>query len=271
MDLELSNKRALITGSNSGIGAGVAEMLAEEGASVVIHGRDADRADAVAREIKSKGGSAAFVVGDLDTDAGADKVAGDAVKAFGGIDILVNNAGGRVDRASSVAFFELPPELWNRTYNRNVTSAVRMIQRLAPDMAQRGWGRIIQCSSFSAQAATRFVSEYSSAKNALINLSLAVSKTLANTGVTVNTVSPGMVKTGALDQWLVAQAKELGFGDDTEKAVKWVLENSMQQTVNKLSTPRDIGFLVCVLCSPKGDLINGANFRIDGGAAPSIN
>src|SRR5438105_2795360 len=94
MDLQLAGKRALITGSSSGIGTGIAKALAAEGVSVVVHGRDAARAEAVAQEIRASGGQAAVALGDLETDGGADAVAAAAQEAFGGIDILINNAGG---------------------------------------------------------------------------------------------------------------------------------------------------------------------------------
>jgi len=271
MDLGLNGKRALVTGSNSGIGAGIAKALAREGAHVIVHGRNERRAEQVAQEIRDAGGTAAIAVGDLDTDAGADAVAEVALRLFGGVDILVNNAGGRVDTKAPVAFFSMETGLWNETYNRNVTSAVRMIQRIVPDMRERKWGRLIQISSYSAQATSGGVAEYAAVKSAVSNLTLGLSKTLADTGITVNTISPGMIHTEALDDWFGGIAKDQGFGDDQDKVVGWVLNNVVKQTVRRLGRPEDIGYTVCFLSSPNAEFINGANFRIDGGASPAVN
>ncbi|CAN5248372.1 SDR family NAD(P)-dependent oxidoreductase [soil metagenome] len=271
MDMLLQGKVALVTGSSSGIGVGIAHVLADEGVSVVVHGRDAGRAQKTADDIIAKGGKAAVAVGDLDTDEGAEAVAQAALAAFGQVDILVNNAGGRADNSAPMTFFDIPAELWNASYNRNVTSAVRLIHRLVPQMRERGWGRVIQLSSFAAVASSGGVPEYAPSKTALLSLSLGLSKTLANTGVTVNTISPGMILTGALEQWLDGVAKQHGFPGDREKATRWVLDNSMKQTVDRLGTPEDIGYTTLFLCSPRGEFINGANIRVCGGASPSIN
>ncbi|WP_332845826.1 SDR family NAD(P)-dependent oxidoreductase [Amycolatopsis mongoliensis] len=129
MDLEITGKRALVTGSSAGLGAAIARLLAAEGASVVVHGQDADRAGKAAAEI----GAAEVAIGDLSTDAGADAAAGD-------VDILVNNAGS-YDHLSRA---EATPEGWTATYEANVVSAVRMIHRFVPGMRSRGWGRVVQ-------------------------------------------------------------------------------------------------------------------------------
>lgn len=271
MDMKISGKVALVTGSSSGIGIGIAHTLAAEGVAVIVHGRDAGRAQQTADAIIAKGGKAALAIGDLDTDAGADKVAAEALAAFGQVDILVNNAGGRVDNAAPMTFFEIPADLWNATYNRNVTSAVRMNLRLVPAMRDRGWGRVIHLSSYAAQSSSGGIADYSAAKNGIVNLTLALSKVLANTGVTVNTISPGMIHTGALDQWFDAIAAREGYDGDREKAARWALDNTLRQTVNRLGLPEDIGSTTTFLCSPHGEFINGANIRVCGGASPAVN
>jgi NAD(P)-dependent dehydrogenase (short-subunit alcohol dehydrogenase family) len=137
MDLKLVGKRALVTGSSSGLGAAIVKLLAAEGAAVVVHGRNESRANAVAEAIRTRGGSAEVALGDLATDAGADAVA-HAALAGGPIDILVNNAG-ILPRQS---WMEATAEMWAQTYNSNVISSVRMIQRLVPQMRERHWGRV---------------------------------------------------------------------------------------------------------------------------------
>lgn len=136
--MNLRGKRALVTGSSAGIGAGIARMLAAEGVSVVVHGRNQGRADQVAGEIRAAGGQAATAIGDLCRDAEATGVASAAAAAFGGIDILVNNAGGRGPQAAN-AWFDLTAADWLDTFDISVVSAVRLIRLLAGPMRERGW------------------------------------------------------------------------------------------------------------------------------------
>ena len=136
MDLQLVGKRAVVTGSSSGIGEAIAKAMAAEGASVVVHGRREAEAKRVAAEIKAAGGKAVVALGDLSTDAGADAVAKVADQAFGGADILINNAGA----FPHVPWLESTAEQWTELYNQNVGSMVRLITRLVPGMKQRGLG-----------------------------------------------------------------------------------------------------------------------------------
>src|ERR1044072_4742203 len=134
MDLQLKGKRALVTGSSSGLGEAIAKMLATEGATVIIHGRNIDRASSVAACIIKGGGKAEVAIGDLATDEGADAVAAVALKG-GAIDILVNNAGA----TSHKSWGEATTQDWGDMYNVNVISYVRMIQRIVPQMKTLGW------------------------------------------------------------------------------------------------------------------------------------
>jgi NADP-dependent 3-hydroxy acid dehydrogenase YdfG len=136
MDTGLSGKRALVTGSSAGLGEAIAKMLAAEGASVVVHGRDAERTAAVAAELRAAGGDAVAVIGDLATDAGADAVS----DAAGDVDVLVNNAG----YYDGLPWSAVTAEMWAQIYEVNVISAVRLIERLVPAMRRRGRGRVIQ-------------------------------------------------------------------------------------------------------------------------------
>src|SRR5882757_4639685 len=138
MDLQLGGKRALVTGSSSGLGEEIARLLAAEGAAVVVHGRDEARTAAVAKSIRGDGGHASIAIGDLSTDAGADQVQAAAVSE-GPVDILVNNAGVYNPEAQ---WSDTLPDAWAEIYNINVISSVRMIQRLLPGMRARGWGRV---------------------------------------------------------------------------------------------------------------------------------
>jgi 3-oxoacyl-[acyl-carrier protein] reductase len=271
MDLQLNGKRALVTGSSSGIGIGIARSLAAEGVVVAVHGRDAVRANDVAADIRACGGQCVVVLGDLATNEGAKVVADAAVAAMGGVDILVNNAGGRAGTAGGSTWFDVSFEVWAATYEKNIISAVRLVHMLAPAMKQRGWGRIIQISSGIAATPIGAIPDYSSSKAAMVNMSLGLSKALANTGVTVNTVSPGMIDTPSIGQWFDDIAKQQGWGSDRKRVGEFVLREYVHQTVNRVGRVDDVGAAVAYLASPVSDFINGANLRVDGGNGPSVN
>jgi 3-oxoacyl-[acyl-carrier protein] reductase len=267
MDLQLGGKRVLVTGSSSGIGAGIAAVLATEGASVVVHGRDAERAASVAASITDAGGASAVVLGDLATDDGASAVAHAAVSAFDGIDILVNNAGG-ASELEAKSWFDVPLEEWTKTYEKNVLAAGRMILHLVPAMRERGWGRIIQIGTAASTIPTSAQPDYGPSKAALLNLTLGLSKALAGSGVTANTVSPGMIWTPGVERFLQAFARRRNL-DDLDEAAEYIVKGT-GQTVHRIGTAEDVGYAVAYLASPLADFVNGVNIHVDGGATSNI-
>jgi 3-oxoacyl-[acyl-carrier protein] reductase len=268
MDLQLADKRALVTGSTSGIGAEIARMLALEGVKVVVHGRDQGRALGVVADIKAKGAQAAAALGDLTTVDGAEAVIEASEQTFGGIDILVNNAGGS-NSATAPGWFETPVEDWADSYRQNTLPAVRLAQAFVPAMRKRGWGRVIQISSRNAISAYAQFGAYGAAKAAVNNLTLSLSKALAGTGVTSNGIMPGLIYTPLADPWFKALAKQRG-SDDPQVGQDFALKNVLQQTVNRLGQPRDIAAAVCFIASPHSDFMTGTTIRIDGGATPTV-
>ncbi|HVJ89415.1 MAG TPA: SDR family oxidoreductase, partial [Labilithrix sp.] len=194
MDLHLKDKRALVTGSSAGIGAEVARFLAREGVEVVVHGRNAERAGAVANEITTAGGRAALAIGDLSTAEGLSRVIDAVEHALGGIDILVNNAGGPTYMAHA-SWFDAPLEEWIDDYKSNTLPAVRLVQAFVPGMRERRWGRVIQISSRNAISPHAQLGAYGASKAALNNFTLSLSKALAGTGVTSNGIMPGLIYT----------------------------------------------------------------------------
>jgi len=268
MDLQLAGKRALVTGSTSGIGAEIARMLALEGVKVVVHGRDRSRADRVVADIEARGGQAAAALGDLMTADGVQAVIKATQQAVGHVDILVNNAGG--SNSSTVSgWFETPVDEWTESYRQNALPAVRLAQALVPAMRERGWGRVIQISSRNAISAYPQFGPYGAAKAALNNLTLSLSKALAGTGVTCNGIMPGLIYTPLVDPWFKALAKQLG-SDDPQVGQDFALKNVVQQTVARLGQPIDIAVAVCFIASPLSDFMTGTTFRIDGGATPTV-
>ena len=268
MNLKLSGKRALITGSSSGIGAEIARMLAAEAVSVVVHGRDRARAKAVADDIVAKGGVAAVVVGDLMTPDGLDAVIKDAEQAFGGVDILVNNAGGS-DTTKASGWFETTGDEWADSYRRNTLPAVQLAQAFVPGMRERRWGRVIQISSRNAISAYAQFGPYGAAKAALNNLTLSLSKALSGTGVTSNGIMPGLIFTPLVEPWFRSLASQVG-SDDPRVGQEIALTKVLQQTVARIGQPADIAAAVCFIATPLADFMTGTTIRIDGGATPTV-
>jgi 3-oxoacyl-[acyl-carrier protein] reductase len=257
MNLQLENKLALVTGSSSGIGEAIAKTLAAEGAAVVVHGRDETKAHRVAGEITQSGGRAAIAIGDLADNAGARRVADGALAAFGQIDILVNNAG--VFHARG--WWDTTPAQWIDIYNQNVAGSIRLIQAFAPPMRERRWGRIIQISSGMGLLSGPQMADYAATKIVNVLTSVSLSLELADSGVTVNIVSPGPIRTPGSDHFFNAMARESG-AEAKDKAVEGLFSHL---TVRRFGQPEEIADAVVFLASPRAGYINGVNLRVDGG------
>ena len=267
MDLKLNGKTALVSGSTSGIGASIAKILAAEGAAVAIQGRNAERAQKLADEIAAAGGKAIVALGDLSKDEDGANVVKTVLDAWGGVDILVNNAAA----FPMTDWTHANANAWTELYNANVGSMIRLIAPLIAPMKQRGWGRIIQISSTGAINAPAFVPDYAATKGAILTLTVSLSKELAKTGITVNTVSPGPVETEGVEKMVAEIAGQSG-GDPNDKDAAMQQFRSMWTLVtNRIGLPEDIGNMVAYLASPLADYISGANFRVDGGHVTSTN
>jgi len=268
MDLDLKGKRALVTGSSSGLGAAIALELASEGVAVAVHGRDKARAEQTSRAVAALGVETVVTSGDLMKDEDAARVADAALEKLGGIDILVNNAGA-VLRIDNPDWLEVKPQEWLDSFSLNVGAAVRLTQRLAPAMCERGWGRIINISSASGSQMRGGLIDYGAAKAGVDNMTVNLSKLLAPSGVTVNAVIPGTILTPAVERWLNTLRRQKGWPDDFEENQRVYTTDHYPQPVKRLGKPREIAAAVAFLASPLSGYTTGALLRIDGGTASS--
>lgn len=265
MDLRLNGKRALVTGASSGLGEAIARMLASEGATVIVHGRNAQRTNEVADAIREGGGLAEIALGDLTTDAGADAVAAAAL-AGGPIDILVNNAG----VVSHKNWSDALADDWMEVYNTNVVSYVRMIRRIVPQMKTLGWGRVIHIGGGLAIQPIKEQPHYNATLAARHNLSVSLARQLQETGITSNVVSPGAIINPMVEEWLINAAPKFGWGGELEEIKRQAVKDLIPNDTGRFGRPEEVAGAVLYLTSPLADYISGAVIRVDGGTMKSL-
>lgn len=269
MDLQLNGKFALFTGSSKGIGEAIAKGLAQEGAIVVVHGRDRAQAERVERQIIASGGLAFVVTGDLTVDEEVQALVGEARALAGRIDIVVNNAGGS---GAAGSWSNTSADSWASAYDRNVLAAVRVTTALLPQMRAAKWGRIVNISSMAGMMPPAVNPDYSAAKAAMIAMTASLAKAVAAEGVTVNTISPGTIHSAKLDMKFREVATERGIGPDAswDEVEQAVLPLFAQVPAGRVGTLEEIADAICFLASPRAAYITGSNIRLDGGMLPTV-
>lgn len=268
MDLKLEGRRALVTGSSSGIGEAIAHMLAEEGALVAVHGRNRERAEIVAADI----GAAGVAIGELAEDGSAARVHAEAVAALGGnIEILINNAGGNSEGNTAKAPADIPIADFISNYRANTLGAVELCQLCVPDMVAAKFGRIINVSSAVAVQPNNMGVDYSAAKAALNNFTVSLAGSLRGVNVTANVLSPGIIM---VDGLLRFGRQKFGNPDMTFEEVsdRFASEKVFDMPpAGRLGMPRELAMVACMLASPLSGFITGANYRVDGGQVRGLN
>jgi 3-hydroxybutyrate dehydrogenase len=255
----LKGKSALVTGSTSGIGLGIARALAAEGANVTINGFG-DKA-AIERERagleKEFGVKAMYSPADMSKPAEIAAMIHTAEQAFGSLDVLVNNAG--IQFVSPIE--EFPIDKWDQIIAINLCSAFHTIRAAVPGMKARKWGRIINTASAHSLVASPFKAAYVSAKHGLAGLTKTVALELATFGITANCISPGYVWTPLVEKQIPDTMKARGL---TEEQVKRDVLLAAQPT-KEFVTVDEVAALAVYLCSDAAKAITGANLSIDGG------
>jgi NAD(P)-dependent dehydrogenase (short-subunit alcohol dehydrogenase family) len=247
VELGLADKVCLVTGSTSGIGLETARQLAAEGATVVTSGRSAE------------GEGALHVPADLSQPGEPERVVAAALERFGRLDCLVNNVGW----AEIHRFDELGDEVWERSWQINVMSAVRALRAALPAMRERGSGAIVNVSSTAGKRPSLSMPEYSVTKAALLSLSRLVADLHAKDGIRCNAVTPGPTATGA---WL----GEGGLADQQGDREAVLAKVGAGRPLGRLAEPAEIAAVIVFLCSDRASYVTGAAWSADGGTVPII-
>lgn len=251
----LDGKTALVTGSTSGIGLGVALRLAAQGARIVLNGfGDVDSARA---RVHALGVEVGYHGADMSRPGEIESLMAYAANEFGGVDVLVNNAG--IQHVASVEDF--PVERWDAIIAINLSAAFHTTRLALPRMKQRDWGRVINIASTHGLVASAQKAAYVAAKHGIVGLTKVVALECATTGVTANAICPGWVLTPLVQKQIDARAARDGLDND---AARRSLLGDKQPSM-QFVTAEQIGAMAVFLCSPAADQIRGAAYNIDGG------
>jgi 3-oxoacyl-[acyl-carrier protein] reductase len=264
MDLGLGDRACIVTGASRGIGHATALGLAREGASVLLVGRSAEPLERAAQACQEAGGAAATLVLDIVTERAAERVLSACLEAFGRVEALVNNAG----TSSLRGTHELTDDDWQSQWELNVMAPMRLMRAVAPAMAERGWGRIVNVASSAGKRPSQTNISYSVTKAAELSLSRAFADQYAARGVLINAVAPGPVAT---ELWTGAG----GLADQVSGARGGTRQEALEATagrvpLGRLATEDEIAAVIVFLCSEAASNVVGAAWSVDGGSVPGI-
>jgi 3-oxoacyl-[acyl-carrier protein] reductase len=260
MDLGLRDRVCVVTGSTGGIGRETARLLAEEGARVVVSGRDAERVEKTRAEL----GAAFGVAADLADEGAAEALISRATAELGPVEVLVNNVG----IAYQVAFEDVSDQQWSGMWELNVMSYVRAIRAALPAMRERGRGAIVNVSSTAGKRPSTSMPNYSVTKAAVLSLSRLVADLYAGDGIRCNAVTPGPTAT---DAWLgeggLADQQAAMSGKSRDEVLEAVAKG---RPLGRLAQAEEIAGVIVFLCSDRASYVTGSAWSADGGTVPII-
>jgi 3-oxoacyl-[acyl-carrier protein] reductase len=265
MDLGIAGRACVVTGGSRGIGLETARMLRAEGAKVLLVARDAAVLADAAEGLDGGDEEVATLPLDITVDDAGEQMLGAALEAFGSVDVLVNNAGAVRHRD----VFAVPDADWRAQYELNVMAPLRAMKAIAPAMAERGWGRIVNVCSTAAKRPSQLMPDYSVAKAAELSLSRLFADHFVKEGVLVNAICPGAALT---EMWtepggLLDQAIERTGAADRDAALA---EASASRPDGRFATPGEIAAAILFLCSEQASYVAGAAWSVDAGAVQVI-
>jgi NAD(P)-dependent dehydrogenase (short-subunit alcohol dehydrogenase family) len=263
MNIDLSGKTALVTGSTSGIGHAIAKGLAATGASVVVNGRTQAKVDAAAAALARAvaGAKVRGLAADVSTAAGCKAL----VAALPQVDILINNAG----IFEPKGFLDIPDEDWSRFFDVNVMSGVRLARAYLPDMLKRNWGRIVFISSESALNIPAEMIHYGMTKTAQLAVARGLAEMTRGTAVTVNSVLPGPTMSEGVETFVKDLAKQNGQSVE-EAASQFVKQFRPTSLLQRFASVEEIANMVVYVSSKEASATNGAALRAEGGIVQTI-
>ena len=253
--MTLKGKTALVTGSTSGIGLGVALSLARQGANIVLNGFG-DIAGPKA-QVEGLGVKVAYHGADMSKPADIEAMMAFAAETFGGVDVLINNAG--IQHVANID--EFPVERWDAIIAINLSSAFHTTRLALPRMKAQNWGRIVNIASVHGLVASTAKSAYVAAKHGIVGFTKVTALETATTGITVNAICPGWVLTPLVQKQIDARAARDGLTQDQARVS--LLEE--KQPSLQFTTTEQLGELAAFLCSPAADNIRGQSWAVDGG------
>jgi NAD(P)-dependent dehydrogenase (short-subunit alcohol dehydrogenase family) len=261
--IDLSNRDAIVTGSTAGIGFAIAKGLAEAGAAVVINGRNDTKVDAAVKRLAEHvpGAAVQGIAADLATAEGVAALVARVPEA----DILVNNLG----IFEPAPFVDISDDDWQRFFDTNVMSGVRLSRHYLPTMVKRGWGRIVFISSESGLNIPVEMVHYGMTKTAQLAISRGLAESVAGTGVTVNAVLPGPTRSEGVVDFFAKLARERGMSEP-EMEREFIAQNRPTSLIRRLATADEVANMVVYVCSPQASATTGAALRVDGGVVRSI-
>jgi NAD(P)-dependent dehydrogenase (short-subunit alcohol dehydrogenase family) len=252
----LAGRGAVVTGGGRGIGAAVARALAEEGTSVVVSARTTREIEKVAEDLRGQGAKAWAVACDVTDEGGVQDLGREARRLLGSVDVLVNSAGD----SDSAPLRKIALADWQRMLDVNATGTFLCTREFAPEMAGRGWGRIVNVASLVGLEGARYVAHYSAAKHAVLGFTRSIALEFAGTGVTVNAVCPGYVDTPMTERTLASVEARSDLS--REEALKAVLASAGQ---DRLVSAEEVAAAVVDLCAGGSELTGQAIVLKSGG------
>jgi 3-oxoacyl-[acyl-carrier protein] reductase len=262
MDLGIKGKGALVMASSQGLGLGIATKLCEEGANVVLSGRDGAKLATVARELNDAGnGQASFVVADLADNEAAEALYGAARDKLGRVDILVNNTGG--PPPGTVA--KPDTDEWRQQIDMMLIRVIEITNLCVADMKASGWGRVLTVASSGVQQPIPNLAMSNTIRSSLVGWSKSLSNELASAGITVNMLLPGRILTGRLAQLDKANAERTGRSIEEVSASEQALI-----PVGRYGTVEEFGSVGAFLCSEPASYVTGSMIRCDGGSIRGV-